>query len=749
MGSLSPQSTPSPGHSPLHSLEVTPPREASAGHSASSTPLDGTSLGLVSDSASNGATTASPGGQSRQRPNSISGNLQRACTQCQRHKIKCINDSRTGPCVRCKKKGLLCTITPRKKRVSKKLTNTLSLPTLSANSHLGPVPAAVPVTKQATHTDAQCESASQSDTADAPYFSAYANGPTPSWLNMRGAEPLVAPRPFYSGFPIEESTAQTTIGSCEYYMVYMSLSLVCPDIFMRVVDSNKRPAGISSGYKMLRNDPVEPIFAFSFPNDMVTNRSFSSFDPSAVRRVLEWKRRYGEELTEIYFGLLNPMNPIVHRRHFMEAYRQDKESTPLLLAVFAITVGYCPSIPLKDRAVLQREFTNHFFSAFGSKIIYPSLDTVQALVLICECLNDRGVLMPHGSAVSAAIELRLHIDCSDWKIPLWERTLRKSIWRSICIRDSWIIVRFLGLPKIMKDYCDAPIPTAEELYELVVGPGRSASDVTWLALGGPKNSRSGTFDIPLESCLQSFVGIAELSDLLQEVYLMFFLKKGQKFIREHTLAAIEIANTLDIKVQQIVGGWEQRYGPEFSNEATVYCRLFASFIRLTIHSSFLYHRHSSMSVHHYTHEGYRTFFASTREFIALLEKLQGLKSGSYWPVWMNHVLFFESFILFDICIYVIGKSTLPVGSNGKKRDYMAMTGEGTQSKRDLPKFETSKALVVLLDIFNKNQFGFEVMCYCKQILSTMSLISDLSVKAKQNFRTLLWISKSFGLFDLF
>ncbi|KAK9386473.1 hypothetical protein V1515DRAFT_580988 [Lipomyces mesembrius] len=43
---------------------------------------------------------------------------QRACTQCQRHKIKCVYGS--GPCIRCRKKDFLCHIAPRKKRALKK-----------------------------------------------------------------------------------------------------------------------------------------------------------------------------------------------------------------------------------------------------------------------------------------------------------------------------------------------------------------------------------------------------------------------------------------------------------------------------------------------------------------------------------------------------------------------------------------------------------------------------------------------------
>jgi hypothetical protein len=66
----------------------------------------------------------------------------------------------------------------------------------------------------------------------------------------------------------------------------------------------------------------------------------------------------------------------------------------------------------------------------------PKLSTVQAgLLLLQRPDGDSWALT--GQLVAVAQNLGLHLDCSRWKIPEWERSLRKRLAWALYMQDKW------------------------------------------------------------------------------------------------------------------------------------------------------------------------------------------------------------------------------------------------------------------------------------------------------------------------
>nr|XP_019048327.1 hypothetical protein I302_02097 [Kwoniella bestiolae CBS 10118]OCF27257.1 hypothetical protein I302_02097 [Kwoniella bestiolae CBS 10118] len=70
----------------------------------------------------------------------------------------------------------------------------------------------------------------------------------------------------------------------------------------------------------------------------------------------------------------------------------------------------------------------------------PRLVTLQTTMMILLCNpheNHAQNSITLGRAVGCAYVLGLHVECIKWKLPRWERSLRRRIWWSLIIMDTW------------------------------------------------------------------------------------------------------------------------------------------------------------------------------------------------------------------------------------------------------------------------------------------------------------------------
>lgn len=149
---------------------------------------------------------------------------------------------------------------------------------------------------------------------------------------------------------------------------------------------------------------------------------------------------HGRALVDLYFRIIHPSFPIMHKKVFLEKYdRTYREFTPpMLAAVYILALNwwsYSPdlvNLPKPDVQKLER-----LVPKFMSDVLNrPKLSTVQAgLLLLQRPDGDSWALT--GQLVAVAQNLGMHLDCSRWKIPEWERSLRKRLAWALYMQDKW------------------------------------------------------------------------------------------------------------------------------------------------------------------------------------------------------------------------------------------------------------------------------------------------------------------------
>ncbi|KAK1760258.1 transcriptional activator protein DAL81 [Echria macrotheca] len=160
-------------------------------------------------------------------------------------------------------------------------------------------------------------------------------------------------------------------------------------------------------------------------------------DLEDIERVV---RPHGPGLVDLYFRTVHPSYPILHKGVFLEKYgRSYKEfSPPLLAAVYLLAMDWweydrgLSSHPKPDAESLLRIA----MKALTGVIHRPKLSSVQAgLLLLQRSGGDSWVLTTQVVAIGE--ELGLHLDCTTWNIPEWEKGLRRRLAWAIFMQDKW------------------------------------------------------------------------------------------------------------------------------------------------------------------------------------------------------------------------------------------------------------------------------------------------------------------------
>lgn len=155
---------------------------------------------------------------------------------------------------------------------------------------------------------------------------------------------------------------------------------------------------------------------------------------------------HGRILVDIFFKLVHPFFPILHERVFLEKYaRSYRElSAPLLASVYSLALqwwDFHPKLigfPKPDNSVITT-LNELAFTTFFRRIDKPKLSMVQAGLLILQCrMNQSDNWIICSNLVALAEELGLGVDCQDWKLPKWEKDLRKRLSWAVWSQDKWI-----------------------------------------------------------------------------------------------------------------------------------------------------------------------------------------------------------------------------------------------------------------------------------------------------------------------
>lgn len=177
-----------------------------------------------------------------------------------------------------------------------------------------------------------------------------------------------------------------------------------------------------------------------FPDYPTQNHVEIFDDLDAIERIVT---PHGGSLINLYFRIVHPSFPILHKRVFLEKYaRSHREfSPPLLAAVYILALNWW-NYDRDLSAHKKPDVTG--LEKLASKTIAdvmhrPKLSTVQAGLLLLQQHSDlrSGSWALTAQLVAVGQELGLHLDCTSWKIPRWECGLRKRLAWGLFMQDKW------------------------------------------------------------------------------------------------------------------------------------------------------------------------------------------------------------------------------------------------------------------------------------------------------------------------
>lgn len=175
---------------------------------------------------------------------------------------------------------------------------------------------------------------------------------------------------------------------------------------------------------------------------MLPDNSTQDFsdDAEALEAVDRIIQPHGPALLDLYFKIVHPCFPVIQKHVFVERYRNgERNFAPALIAgMYLLALNWWsfdenlskhprPDLDALDAIAMRSLHTS---------MKRPKLSTVQAgLLLLQRPETDSWSLTTQLVAIGQ--EIGLHLDCSTWNIPPWERGLRKRIAWALYMQDKW------------------------------------------------------------------------------------------------------------------------------------------------------------------------------------------------------------------------------------------------------------------------------------------------------------------------
>ena len=180
---------------------------------------------------------------------------------------------------------------------------------------------------------------------------------------------------------------------------------------------------------------------------LLTNDPGVEQDARDVDRIQNLIQGCGDHLVKLYFRIVHPSFPILHKGLFLEKfYRSIYEvSPPLLAAVYLLALNWQNYSPTTLPPIDENALDDIAQSTWSAILSRPRLSTVQGGLLLLQRRQIKGTGISDGPGVGAFVGelcavgrvLGLHLDCSHWRIPVWERGLRRRLGWGLWMCDKW------------------------------------------------------------------------------------------------------------------------------------------------------------------------------------------------------------------------------------------------------------------------------------------------------------------------
>jgi hypothetical protein len=328
----------------------------------------------------------------------------RPCDPCRRRKSRCEIVDANLPCLLCRFHRQECTfnedVQPRKRRAVAAHEEDQS------------------TTQSEMRHNSDAASSSRSLPSDVPKIRQ--DMPVDDYANLRG------PSLLKKTLGLQQNKHSRYIGSTsEYEQLLLPL----------LQDADE--ADIAAGtYALRRVNTVNTTFVVS-PDATTLNYKDDISDLDAIEMMVA---PHGQALIHLYFRIVHPSFPILHKKVYLEKYaRTHREfSPPLLSAVYLLALNWwsysseLALLPKPDVSQLEKLA----LKSIGNIVHRPKLSTIQAgLLLLQRPEGDSWALT--AQLVAIGQDLGLHLDCTEWRIPSWERGLRKRLAWALFMQDKW------------------------------------------------------------------------------------------------------------------------------------------------------------------------------------------------------------------------------------------------------------------------------------------------------------------------
>ncbi|CCE87198.1 Piso0_005741 [Millerozyma farinosa CBS 7064] len=270
---------------------------------------------------------------------------------------------------------------------------------------------------------------------------------------------------------------------------------------------------------------------------------------------------HGQILIDLYFRIIHPSYPILHKKVFLEKYsRTHREfSAPLLAAVYVLAIqwwDYDPQLNKFPRPNVNMIFKIGLNNYLLEILKRPKLSAVQAGLLLLQCKhmirdsNDsNSTKSPTDSAtesnnidsnysdwvlcsqiIALSEELGLGLDCNDWKLPKWERCLRKRLAWAVFMEDKWLSLKN-SRPSHVNESNWFVKPLVEDDFPEKHGDG---------------DLKEGSSDI--DNGKKIFMSLCNLTKILSDILDSFYTMKAMNEVRDIN-QVLQLAKPLQLKLK--------------------------------------------------------------------------------------------------------------------------------------------------------------------------------------------------------
>ncbi|KIW77917.1 hypothetical protein Z517_07750 [Fonsecaea pedrosoi CBS 271.37] len=391
----------------------------SLGDNGVSPPFAGPGPGSVN------AMTSSPSARVGEGPSPLGVRPDRPCDGCRRRKSRCVINPDAASCVMCQFHKQACTFiedaAPRRRKQPNNNTNNNHV----YNNH-----------NTVTGGTATSENASVASLARQRRSGSDGNGHAPRRQSAESIRigPVIDDYANLQG----ESLLKKTLGLQNHrYAKYIGPTdehdFALLDLRLYDDIKGESPADQGSFRKVGPNE-----FFHQYADSDSPNHAREVEELDNIERIVA---PHGEALIRLYFRIVHPTFPILHKKVYLEKYgRTHREfSPPLLAAVYILALNWWSySIELARQTKPNvAELEDVAYRTLQDVSHRAKLSTVQAGLLLLQRPGSNQAWQLTAQLVAIGQDLGLHLDCSNWRIPSWEKGLRKRLGWALFMQDTW------------------------------------------------------------------------------------------------------------------------------------------------------------------------------------------------------------------------------------------------------------------------------------------------------------------------